>query len=71
MVSDFIPGKGVVGKLDVNKLVNVLTGLDNLEIVEDLDVDKLKTFPVDLKELVDSVNKKVVKNSKFNKLNSK
>ena len=42
-------------------------GLDNLKIeVEDLDVDKLKTFPVDLKELSDVVSKEVVKNSKFN-----
>ena len=72
MVSNFIAWKGVVDKLDINKLVNVLTGLDNLKIeVEDLDVDKLKTFPVDLKELGDVVSKEVVKNSKFNKLNSK
>ena len=67
MVSDFIPWKGVVGKLGINKLVIVLFGLDNLKIeVEDLDVDKLKTFPVDLKELSDVVSKEVVKNSKFN-----
>ena len=67
MVCDFIAWKGVVDKLDINKLVNVLTGLDNLKIeVEDLDVDKLKTFPVDLKELSDVVSKEVVKNSKFN-----
>ena len=67
MVSNFIAWKGVVDKLDINKLVNVLTGLDNLKIeVEDLDVDKLKTFPVDLKELSDVVSKEVVKNSKFN-----
>ena len=72
MVSDFIPWKGVVGKLDIDKLVIVLFGLDNLKIeVEDLDVDKLKTFPVDLKELGDVVSKEVVKNSKFDKLNSK
>ena len=72
MVSDFIAWKGVVDKLDINKLVNVLTGLDNLKIeVEDLDVNKLKTFPVDLKELGVVVSKEVVKNSKFNKLNSK
>ena len=72
MVSDFIAWKGVVDKLELNKLVNVLTGLDNLRIeVEDLDVDKLKTFPVDLKELGVVVSKEVVKNSKFNKLNSK
>ena len=72
MVSDFIAWKGVVDQLDINKLVNVLTGLDNLKIeVEDLDVDKLKTFSVYLKELGDVVSEEVVKNSKFNKLNSK
>ena len=72
MVSDFIPWKGVVGKLGINKLVIVLFGLDNLKIeVEDLDVDKLKTFPVYLKELGDVVSKQVVKYSKFNKLNLK
>ena len=36
-----------------------------------MDVDKLKTVPVDLKELRDVVSKEVVKKSKFNKLNSK
>ena len=57
MVCDFIAWKGVVDKLDINKLVNVLTGLDNLKIeVEDLDVHKLKTFLVDLKELGDVVS---------------
>ena len=57
MVCDFIAWKGVVDKLDINKLVNVLTGLDNLKIeVEDLDVHKLKTFPVGLKELGDVVS---------------
>ena len=72
MVSDFTAWKGVVDKLELNKLVNVLTGLDNLRIeVEDLDVDKLDTFPVDLEELGVVVSKEVVKNSKFNKLNSK
>ena len=66
MVSDFIAWKGVVDKLDINKLVNVLTGLDNLKIeVEDLDVNKLKTFPVDLKELGVVVSKEVVKKSKI------
>ena len=57
MVCDFIAWKGVVDKLDINKLVDVLTGLDNLKIeVEDLDAHKLKTFLVDLKELGDVVS---------------
>ena len=67
-----IAWKGVADKLDINKLVNVVTGFNNLKIeVDDLDVDKLKTVPVDLKELRDVVSKEVVKKSKFNKLNSK
>ena len=36
-----------------------------------MDVDKLKTVPVDLKELRDVVSKEVVKKSKFYKVNSK
>ena len=64
--------KGVVDKLDIKKLVNIITGLDNLKTeVEDLGDDKLKTFPVGLEELSDVVSKEVVKNSKCNKLNSK
>ena len=37
--------------------------------VDDLDVAKLKTVPVDLKKLCDVVNNDVVKNRKFNTLN--
>ena len=37
----------------------------------DLDVDKLKYVPVDLKKTSDVVSKEVVKNTKFNKLNKK
>ena len=49
-----------------------MSGLNKLKTkVTDLDVDKWKTTPVDLKELSDVVSKKVVKNTKFNKLNSK
>ena len=41
--------KAEVDKLDINKLVNVPSGLNNLDRkVDDLDVDKLKTLPVDL-----------------------
>ena len=70
--SNFIAWKGVAAKLDINKLVNVITGFNNLKKeVEDLDGDKLKTVPVDLKELCDVVSKEVVKKSEFNKLSSK
>ena len=60
-------------KLDINKLVNVLSGMDNLKTkVNDLlDIDKLKTVSVDLKKLSDAVSNKFAKNTKFNKLNTK
>ena len=44
--------KAEVDKLDINKLVNVPTSLNNLETkVNDLNVDKLKTVPIDLKKM--------------------
>ena len=53
-------------------MVNVLNDLNNLEAkADDLDVDKLKTAPVNLKKLNDEVSKEVVKNTKFNKLNTR
>ena len=61
-----------VGKLDIAKLVNVSTILNNLKTkVDDLDNRKLKTVPVDTKKLNDVVDKKVVKNIKFSTLKSK
>ena len=70
--SDFIALKAEVNKLDINKLVNVLTSLNNLKTkVDDLDVVKLKTIPTDLKDLSDVVNNEVVKNTKFNTLKTK
>ena len=51
----------------INKLVNVRNGLNSLKTkVDDLDADKSKTVPVDLKELSDVVSKKVVKEDKLN-----
>ena len=48
--------KAEVYKLDVNKLTNIPTSLNNIKTkVDDLDVVKLKTFPVDLKTLSDVV----------------
>ena len=62
--------KAEVDKLDINKLVNVLTSLNNLNTkLDDLDVGKLKTVPIDLKKLSDVVE--VVKNTKFNTLKRK
>ena len=52
--------KAEVEKLDISKLVNVPTSLNNLETkVGDLDVGKLKTVPVDLKKLRDVVDVKL------------
>ena len=59
-------------KLDIYKLVNAAIGLNNLKAkVDVLDIDKLKTVPVDLKKLSVVVSKEVVKHTKFNKLNTK
>ena len=46
--------------------------MNNLKTkVDDLDVAKLKTVPIDLKKLRDVVSKEVVENTKFKKLNTK
>ena len=69
---DFIALKAEVDKLDINKLTNVPTSLNNLKTkVNDLDVGKLKTASVDLKKLIDVVDNEVVKNTKFNTLETK
>ena len=47
---DFITLKAEVGELDINKLVNVPTSLNNLKTkVDELNVGRLKTVPVNLK----------------------
>ena len=61
-----------VDKLDITKLTNVPTSLNNLKTkVHGLDVGKLKTVPVDLKKFSDVVDNEVVKNTKFNTLKTK
>ena len=61
--------KAEVDKLDINKLSNVPTSLNNSKTkVDDLDVGTLKTVPVDLKKLSAIVDNEVVENPKFNKL---
>ena len=53
---DFMALKAEVDKLDINKLVNIPTSLNNLKTkVDDLDVGKLETVPVDLKKISDVV----------------
>ena len=58
--------KAEVYSLDITKLVNVSTGLNNLKTkVDDLDVDKRKTALVDLKRIGGVVSKEVAKNRNF------
>ena len=46
--------------------------MNNLKTkVDDLDVGKFKTVPVDLKKLIDVVDNEVIKNTKFNTLKTK
>ena len=53
-------------------MVNVPTSLNNLKRkVDDLNVGKLKTVPIDLKKLSGVVGNEVVKNTKFNTLKTK
>ena len=64
--------KAEAEKLDINKLTNVPTILNNLKRkVDDLNVGKLKAVPVDLKKLSDVVDNEVAKNTKFNTLKTK
>ena len=64
--------KREVDKLVINKLVNVTTSLNNSKTkLYNLDVGKLKTVPLYLMKLSDKVDKKVVENTKLNKLNTK
>ena len=64
--------KAEVDILDINKLTNVPSSLNNLKNkVNDLDVAQLKTFLVDLKKLSDIVHNEVIKNTKFNTLKTK
>ena len=39
--------------------------------VDNLDVDKLKTVPIDLKKITDVMSKEVVKKTVYNKVNTK
>ena len=70
--------KAEFDKLDINKLVNVSTSLNNLKLkVDDVDVGKLKTVPADLIKLSDVVDNEVkkiqknTKNTEFNTLKAK
>ena len=56
--------KAEIDKLDIDKSVNVSSVLNNWKTkVDVLDVDKLKTVPVDSKESKDMVVKKIEHNN--------
>ena len=58
--------------LDINKLVNGPTSLNNPKTKgDDLDVGKLKNVPIGLKNVSDVVNNEVAKSTKFNTLKKK
>ena len=64
--------KAEVDKLDIKKLTNVSTSVNNLKTeVDKLDVGKLKTFPVDLEKINDVADNEVDENTKFNTLRRK
>ena len=53
-------------------MLSLPTSLNNLKAnKDDSDVDELKTVPVDLKNVSDVVDNKVVKNTKYNTLKIK
>ena len=69
---DFIALKAQVDKLDIAKLVNVPTSLNNLKTkVDDIEDGELKTVLIDLKKLNDVVDNEVVKITKLKTLRPK
>ena len=70
--SDFFALKAEVGKLDINKLVNVKTGLYSLKTkLVDLDAGKSKTANYWFGKIKWCSGKKKWLNTKFNKLDTK
>ena len=64
--------KAQVDKLDIAKLVNVPTSLNNLKTkVDDIEDGELKTVLIDLKKLNDVVDNEVVKITKLKTLKAK
>ena len=64
--------KAEFDKLDIKKVTNVSTSVNNLKTeVDKLDVGKLKTFPVDLEKINDVADNEVDENTKFNTLRRK
>ena len=68
----FVALNAEVDKLDINKLVDVPTSLNNLKTkVDNTDICKFKTVSVDVKRLSDVVDNEVLFMKLFNKLNTK
>ena len=66
---DFIALKTEVDNIDIHKLVNAPSGLNNLKTkVDTFDVDKLRFVHIDLRKISDRVSKKVIEREKYNKL---
>ena len=63
--------KAEFDKLDIKKVTNVSTSVNNLKTeVDKLDVGKLKTFPVDLEKINDVADNEVDENTTFNTLST-
>ena len=57
---------------DMNKLVNFLSDFNNLKRkVDEIDIDKLKILPLDLKNLSNVVSREVLEKTLYNKVNLK
>ena len=66
---DFIALKAELDNIDIHKLVNAPSSLNNLKTkVDTLDVDKLRFVHIDLKKISDRVSKNVIERKKYNKL---
>ena len=64
--------KAEVYKIGIAELINIWTDLNNTKTkVDDLNVGKLQTVPIDLKNLNDVVDKTVAKNTEFKTLKTK
>ena len=69
---DVIALKTEVDKLNINKLVNVPTSLNNLKTkVEELDIGKLKKCSHRLKKISDATDNEFAKNTNFTTLETK
>ena len=63
----FIAVETEVDKLNIARLINVPSSLNNLTIeVDNLSLDEWKTVTINLKKLSHVVDNQVVKNTKFN-----